>query len=57
MKIVITERQYRLIERIIGNEVFCSNCNWNWDWKEEKKKGNKDIYICHKCRHDNTPKK
>ena len=56
MKIIITERQFKLIEGIIGNEVFCSNCNWNWDWKEEMKKGNKDIYICHKCRHDNTPK-
>ena len=55
MKILITERQYRLVERIIKNEVFCSKCNWNWDWKKEK--GKQDQFICHKCGHDNTPKK
>lgn len=55
MKILITEKQYSLIERLIKNEVFCSKCNWNWDWKKEE--GKKDQFICHKCGHDNTPKK
>jgi hypothetical protein len=57
MKIIITERQLTLIERIIKNKVFCEGdgCDWSWDWKKEK--GKKDQYICHKCGHDNTPKK
>lgn len=57
MKIIITERQLTLIERIIKNKVFCegNGCDWSWDWKKEK--GKKDQYICHKCGHDNTPKK
>jgi hypothetical protein len=57
MKIVITERQFKLIESIIENEVFCAgrNCNWNWSLKDEE--GKPDQYICHKCGHDNTPKK
>jgi hypothetical protein len=57
MKIIITERQLTLIERIIKNKVFCDGdgCDWSWDWKKET--GKKDQYICHKCGHDNTPKK
>ena len=55
MRIVITERQYKLIESIIENEIFCDKCNWNWDWTVEE--GKPDQYICHKCGHDNTPKK
>lgn len=55
MRILITETQFKLIEGIIKNEVFCSKCNWNWDWKKET--GKKDQFICHKCGHDNTPKK
>lgn len=53
MKIVINERQFKLIERTIEDEVFCDKCNWNWSLKD----GGSDPYICHKCRHDNTPKK
>ena len=54
MKIIITERQKRMILEIVtNNEVFCDNCNWNWSLDD----GGNDPYICHKCRHDNTPKK
>lgn len=51
MKIIITERQLNLIERVIDNEVFCDKCNWNWSLDD----GGNDPYICHKCGHDNTP--
>jgi len=51
MKILITERQLKLIERVINNEVFCDKCNWNWSLDD----GGNDPYICHKCGHDNTP--
>ena len=32
-------------------KIYCDNCPWNWDIK----KGGKDLYICHKCGHDNNP--
>jgi hypothetical protein len=54
MKILITEKQLKLIEGIIDNEMFCDKCNWNWDLTAEE--GKPDQYICHKCGHDNTPK-
>ena len=40
-------------EIVTDTEVICDNCGWEWD----KKDGGKDLYICHKCGHDNTPKK
>jgi hypothetical protein len=52
MKIIITERQLKLIERVINNEVFCDKCNWNWSLDD----GGNDPFICHKCGHDNEPK-
>lgn len=51
MKIIITERQLKLIERVINNEVFCDKCNWNWSLDD----GGNDPYICHKCGHNNEP--
>jgi len=32
--------------------VTCDNCGWTW----KKKDGGKDLYVCHKCGNDNTPK-
>lgn len=49
MKILITERQSKLIERVIDNEVFCDKCNWNWSLDN----GGNDPFICHKCGYDN----
>ena len=40
-------------ELVTATQVICDNCGWEWD----KKDGGKDLYICHKCGHDNTPKK
>jgi hypothetical protein len=40
-------------ELVTSTEVICDNCGWEWD----KKDGGKDLYICHKCGHDNNPKK
>lgn len=47
-KIIIPE----LIERIEGDSIICDNCGWTWKIKD----GGDDLYICHKCGHDNTPK-
>jgi hypothetical protein len=39
----------KLDESVIGNTIECDNCGW--DWKVED--GGDDLYICHKCGHDN----
>ena len=40
-----------LNEAIVSNKVVCDNCNWSWNIED----GGKDVYLCHKCGHDNTP--
>jgi len=51
-----------LIKKIILEEiqkinnitkVICDKCKHEWDLED----GGKDPYVCHKCGHDNTPKK
>jgi hypothetical protein len=39
-------------ELVTDTEVICDNCGWEWPIAD----GGKDLYICHKCGHDNTPK-
>jgi len=38
-------------ELVTDTEVICDNCGWEWKIED----GGKDLYICHKCGHDNTP--
>jgi hypothetical protein len=33
------------------NVVNCTSCGWTWKLQE----GGDDVFICHKCGHDNTP--
>lgn len=40
-----------LKEAIVGDEIVCDNCGWHWPIAD----GGDDLYICHKCGHDNTP--
>jgi len=40
-----------LEEAIVGDKIECDNCDWSWDIKD----GGDDLYICHKCNHDNAP--
>ena len=40
-----------LTEAIIKDKIKCDNCGWDWKIKD----GGDDLYICHKCNHDNTP--
>jgi len=40
-----------LIEAIVGNKIECDGCNWSWDITA----GGDDLFLCHKCGHDNTP--
>ena len=39
-------------ETVTATQVICDNCGWEWAIKD----GGDDLYICHKCGHDNTPK-
>ena len=41
-----------LEEAIVGDKIECDNCSWSWDIED----GGDDLYTCHKCWHDNTPK-
>ena len=40
-----------LTEGILGDRIECDNCDWSWPIKD----GGDDLYVCHKCGHDNTP--
>jgi hypothetical protein len=39
-------------EQIQGDSIVCDNCGWTWKIED----GGDDLYVCHKCGHDNTPK-
>jgi hypothetical protein len=39
-------------ETVTATEIICDNCGWKWKIAD----GGKDLYTCHKCGHDNTPK-
>jgi hypothetical protein len=38
-------------ELVTATEVICDNCGWEWKIAD----GGDDLYICHKCGHDNNP--
>ena len=39
-------------EEIVGYSIVCDNCSWTWKIED----GGDDLFICHKCGHNNTPK-
>lgn len=41
-----------LFEEIKNGKVHCENCGWSWKLSD----GGDDLYTCHKCGFDNTPK-
>jgi hypothetical protein len=38
-------------EIVTATDVICDNCGWEWPIAD----GGDDLYICHKCGHDNNP--
>lgn len=38
-------------ETVTDKKIICDNCGWSWDIAD----GGDDLYICHKCGHDNEP--
>ena len=54
MKIIVTESQLKkLVESETEDKVICDGCGWSW----KKSEGGKDMYLCHKCGHDNEKEK
>jgi hypothetical protein len=47
----IEKQQYAIKEIVTDTEVICDKCGWNWPIAD----GGDDLYICHKCGHDNNP--
>ena len=47
--------KFRILPKVdeasIGATIDCGNCGWSWEVAE----GGNDLYICHKCGHDNEP--
>jgi hypothetical protein len=39
-----------LNEAIVGDKIECDNCDWSWNIVD----GGDDLFICHKCGHDNN---
>jgi hypothetical protein len=45
------DKIFNFAEQVQGDSVVCDNCSWTWKIED----GGNDLYICHKCGHDNTP--
>ena len=43
-----------LLREALDKTITCKKCGWHWKESESEKK---DLYVCHKCGNDNTPKK
>jgi hypothetical protein len=43
-----------LLREGLDKTITCTECGWHWKESESDKK---DLYICHECGNDNTPKK
>ena len=41
----------KLFEEFTANRVMCDSCDWSWEIED----GGKDVFLCHKCGHDNSP--
>ena len=48
---VMNVKKTLITEEVIDGKIICDNCGWEWKMSE----GGNDLYICHKCDHDNTP--
>ena len=49
---VASKGTIKIDEKVTKNEIICDKCGWKW----KKEDGGKDLYICHKCNHNNKPK-
>ena len=45
------EQYFNVDEEVTYEKIKCDNCGWSWNIVD----GGEDLYICHKCEHDNNP--
>ena len=48
-KIWVVDLSNNLNEAVVGDKIECDNCDWSWDIVS----GGDDLFVCHKCGHDN----
>jgi DNA-directed RNA polymerase subunit RPC12/RpoP len=48
MKYILNHITY-ILEKVTDTRIICDNCGWNWAIVD----GGDDLYVCHKCNHDN----
>jgi hypothetical protein len=53
LKNVKVRVQTNVLAGVNGSTITCDNCGHSWDKNQSAKH---DMYICHNCSHDNTPK-
>jgi len=46
------KKTFSFSEQVQGDSIVCDDCGWTWKIAD----GGDDLYICHKCGHNNTPK-
>ncbi len=49
--ITFRNRTDTLNESIVKDKIKCDECSWSWDIVD----GGNDLFMCHKCGHDNEP--
>jgi len=42
----------KLFEDFTANSITCDDCGWQWKLQD----GGKDVFLCHECGNDNSPK-
>ena len=45
------EQYFNVDEEVTYEKIKCDNCGWSWNIVD----GGGDLFICHKCGHDNEP--
>ena len=50
-KIWIVDLSNDLNEAIVGEKIECDKCGWSWNIVD----GGNDLFMCHKCGHNNEP--
>lgn len=45
-------KHIKLFEEFSANKITCDSCGWSWKPED----GGEDVFVCHKCGHDNSPK-
>ena len=46
-----TPNEKLTFEQVQDDSIICDDCGWKWKIKD----GGDDLFMCHKCGHDNTP--